>query len=247
VNHNNDKEGFLVGALGYWLLRQIAPRTPSRSTRAAQSELVRAFGPGIIDAIRGKRVIDFGCGAGHEAIEMAAHAAHVTGVEIQRALLEQTRQLALPNCTFVEHATEPADVIVSKDAFEHYADPLATLKLMRSLLAPGGQILASFGPTWLHPYGGHLFSVFPWAHLVFSEQALIRWRADFKTDGATRFNEVEGGLNGITIARFERLVCMAGLLIDELETVPIKGLQVLRWRPFREFGSSLVRCRLVKP
>jgi SAM-dependent methyltransferase len=238
-----------MSAVGYWVLRKIAPRLPARSARPARSELVRAFGFGIVDAIRGKRVIDFGCGAGAEAIEMAGHAAHVTGVEIQPALLEQARgrSRALPNCEFVERATEPADVIVSKDAFEHFSDPLAILKVMRSLLAPGGQILASFGPTWLHPYGGHLFSVFPWAHLIFSEAALIRWRADFKTDGAARFCEVDGGLNGMTIARFERLVSEAGLLVDHLETVPIRGLRFLRWRLFREFGSSLVRCRLVAP
>jgi hypothetical protein len=54
--------------------------------------------------------------------------------------------------------------------------------------------------------GGHLFSVFPWAHLIFSEQALIRWRSDFKSDGATRFSEVAGGLNQMTIRRFERLI-----------------------------------------
>jgi SAM-dependent methyltransferase len=243
-NRPNNKGVRMEGLIGYWLLRKIAPRTPGRPGRPPQSELVRAFGLGIFDVIAGKRVIDFGCGLGLEAIQMAAWATHVTGVEIQPALLAHARQHAPWNCKFVERATGPADVIVSKDAFEHFSDPLAILQQMRDLLAPGGVIVASFGPPWLHPYGGHLFSVFPWAHLLFSEAALIRWRSDFKTDGATRFGEVEGGLNQMTIARFERLVSEAGLRIAHLETVPIKGLRFLRWQPFREFGSSLVRCRL---
>ena len=69
-----------------------------------------------------------------------------------------------------------------------------------------GEIWISFAWSWYHPYGGHLFSIFPWAHLVFSEECLIRWRANFKDDGATRFSEVSGGLNQITIAQFEKLI-----------------------------------------
>ncbi len=101
-------------------------------------------------------------------------------------------------------ARTKAEVIVSLDSFEHFGDPAGVLAVMHDLLKPGGVIIATFGPTWYHPLGGHLFSVFPWAHLLFSEQALIRWRADIRSDGATRFGEVEGGLNQMTIARFER-------------------------------------------
>ena len=47
--------------------------------------------------------------------------------------------------------------------------------MMESYLAPGAKVIATFGPTWYHPLGGHLFSVFPWAHLIFTERALLRW------------------------------------------------------------------------
>jgi hypothetical protein len=76
----------------------------------------------------------------------------------------------------------------------------------------------SFGPTWHHPYGGHLFSVFPWAHLIFSEKALTRWRSDLRDDGATRFGEVAGGLNQMTIRRFEELVADSRLCFDRLNS-----------------------------
>ena len=42
------------------------------------------------------------------------------------------------------------------------------------------------------------------SHVLFSESALVRWRALSRNDGATRFAEVAGGLNEMTIARFEQ-------------------------------------------
>ena len=133
---------------------------------------------------------------------------------------------------------------MSLDAFEHFSDAAGVLEAMYEQLSPGGTVLAAFGPTWLHPQGGHLFSVFPWAHLLFTEGALMRWRADFKSDGATRFEEVEGGLNRMRIDRFESLVENSPFELDWLRLIPIRGIGLLRWRPFREFGTSLVVCRL---
>jgi hypothetical protein len=116
---------------------------------------------------------------------------------------------------------------------------------MARLLKPKGFVLAAFGPTWLHPYGGHLFSVFPWSHLIFTEAAQIRWRSDFKTDGATKFSEVAGGLNQMTIAHFKHLVETSHLSFEWLETVPIRGLHILKLPFLQEFGSSIVRCKLI--
>ena len=141
---------------------------------------------------------------------------------------------------------EPADLIVSLDSFEHFADPGDILSTMDALLKPGGEVIASFGPTWYHPLGGHLFSVFPWAHLIFSEQALIRWRSDFKTDGATKFGEVSGGLNQMTIRKFEKLIPASPFTISKLDLVPIRKLRPAHNRLTREFTTALVRCKMVK-
>ena len=148
---------------------------------------------------------------------------------------------------FGTECRQPVDAIISLDAFEHFEDPASILKTMDAMLKPGGRLYASFGPTWFHPYGGHLFSVFPHAHLIFTERSLIRWRSDFKSDGATRFHEVAGGLNKMTISRFERLVERSPLQCEELETVPIRKLRPLANRWTREFTTAVVRARLVKP
>ena len=108
-------------------------------------------------------------------------------------------------------------MILSIDAFEHYDSPEKILKIMRASIRDDGRALISFGPPWFHPLGGHLFSVFPWAHLIFTEKALIRWRSDFKSDGATRFCEVEGGLNQMTIRRFRKLLDKSEFEIESFE------------------------------
>jgi len=210
------------------------------------------MGDDFFTKIARKRVIDFGCGEGAEAVEMARKGAErVIGIDIREDVLEIAKQKALDagvhnTCSFASSTTELADIVVSLDAFEHFADPAEILRIMNKLLKPSGEILASFGPTWFHPLGGHLFSVFPWAHLIFSEKALIAWRSTFKADGATRFGEVAGGLNQMTIAKFEELVAGSPLSLASLELVPIEKFRRIHNRFTREFTTAIVRCRLVK-
>ena len=210
------------------------------------------MGPGFFAEIAGKMVIDFGCGEGDDSIEMVRRGAgRVIGIDIRDDVLNVARQKADeerigPQCSFGTSTNELADVIVSVDAFEHFSDPAEVLRVMDRLLKPSGEVLISFGPTWYHPLGGHLFSVFPWAHLLFAEEALIEWRLTFKTDGATRFGEVAGGLNQMTIARFEALVAGSPFRMDSLELVPIRKLRRFHNRLTREFSTSIVRCRLLK-
>lgn len=248
------------GTVGYRLLRSFGRPDETGagcSGRAyvGRSKLEALFGPDFWPAIRGRTVLDFGCGAGEEAIDMARHGARrVVGLDIRQVVLNMAARSAVAagvadRCLFSTRVEEPIDVIISVDAFEHFADPAGVLKAMRRLLRPGGRVLIAFGPPWRHPLGGHLFSVFPWAHLIFSERALIRWRSDFKTDGATRFGEVEGGLNQMTVARFERLVAASRFQVERFEAVPIRKLRWLaRLLPawlVREYITSVVRCSLV--
>jgi SAM-dependent methyltransferase len=249
--------GLIGGTVGYRILRAIRPYGRSRRGDADaepyrdRSKLETLFGPGIWSEVRGKDVVDFGCGVGDEAVEMARHGARrVTGTDIREEVLALARAAAASagvsdRCLFTTRVDEPADVVVSVDGFEHYDDPGQVLRLMRRLLRPGGRILVCFGPPWLHPLGGHLFSVFPWAHLVFSERALIRWRSEFKSDGATRFCEVAGGLNRMTVRRSRKLVDESEFEVERFEAVPIRRLRHL-WNPMtREFLTSVVRCTLV--
>ncbi|TLY22006.1 MAG: class I SAM-dependent methyltransferase [Nitrospirae bacterium] len=250
------RTGFIGGALGYHLLRHFGRHAAQGDpcdggAYRDRSKLEAMFGPGIWTAVAGKVVIDFGCGVGKEAIEFAQHGARqVIGIDIREKMLTLARAAAetagvSDRCLFCTHINEQADVIISLDAFEHFDDPEKILKIMRGLVKPTGCVYIAFGPTWFHPLGGHLFSVFPWAHLIFTEKAFIRWRSDFKSDGATRFCEVEGGLNQMTIHRFRKILARSEFETQSFEAVPIRRVRRLsKWLP-REFFTSIVRCKLV--
>lgn len=243
------------GALGYRLLKTIAPGGQGQglddSNYASRSKVEMLLGEGVWARLRDRVVIDFGCGEGHESVEMAQRgAAHVIGLDIQERWLAIARGNAeragvLDRCTFATTTDELADVIVAIDSFEHFDDPAGILEIMRGHLKPDGRVLIAFGPTWYHPYGGHTFSPLPWAHLIFSERALCRWRSDFKHDGAQHFHEVDGGLNGMTIRRFEEIVAASPFRFERFETMPIQKLKPIANRMTREFTTSMVRAELV--
>jgi SAM-dependent methyltransferase len=227
----------------YRILKRISPGTPDCCTGSVyegKSKLAILLGDKFLSKISGKTIIDFGCGEGVEAVEMAQKGAKRV-IARQKALTAGVQD----TCLFASSTKELAEIVVSIDAFEHFADPAGILRIMKMLLQPTGEVLISFGPTWYHPLGGHLFSVFPWAHLIFSEKALIRWRSTFKTDGATRFSEVAGGLNQMTIRKFEGLIEGSAFKLATLELVPIRNLRRFHSQLTREFTTAIVRCRLV--
>jgi SAM-dependent methyltransferase len=207
------------------------------------------MGPTIWDQVRGRTVLDLGCGYGVEAVEMAEHGARrVIGVDLDGERLDGARRLAMERdvtdrCVFADESRERVDVIISLDAFEHFSDPAAILVAMSDQLNAEGAVWISFGPTWYHPLGGHLFSVFPWSHLVFAESALIQWRSMYRSDGAKTIAQT--GLNRMTIARFRRLVSQSPLRFDAWETVPIRRLRLVHNVLTREFTTATVRCKLV--
>jgi SAM-dependent methyltransferase len=247
--------GIIGGSLGYNLLRRISVDGETGycdgSAYHGISKLEKLLGERVWEETKNKVVIDFGCGDGDDSVEVAQRGAKkVIGVDIRERALEKARKTAAARgvadrCIFATQTDEKADVILSVDAFEHFDDPAAILKIMRKLVQDNGCVLAAFGPTWYHPFGGHLFSPLPWAHLIFTEKSLIRWRSDFKTDGATRFCEAEGGLNQLTIRRFKKLVGESDFKFAEFEAVPIRKIQLLANPLTREFTTAIVRCKLV--
>lgn len=247
--------GIIGGKLGYSILKRMNCNGETGymdgSVYANKSKIETLLGADFWREIENKVVIDFGCGEGHEALEMAQHGARkVIGLDIQEQFLQVARENAAraglnDRCEFTATPREKADVIVSLDAFEHFDDPLAILKTMRGLLKDDGCVIASFGPTWYHPLGGHAVSVFPFAHLIFTERALMRWRNDYKKDGFTRFSDGAGGLNQITLARFERIVEKSPFRFAAFEAVPIRKLKPIANRFTREFTTAVVRCKLV--
>ncbi len=156
--------GIIGGRLGYQLLRWIAGTRQPRPwcnghAYAHRHKLEVLFGPSVWAECAGKTVIDYGCGEGRDAIELARRGARrVIGVDVRTAMLETANEHAAiagvaDRCSFLARpsSSDAADVMLSVDAFEHFEDPSAVLRHMRGLLRPDGVLLAAFGPPWLSP------------------------------------------------------------------------------------------------
>ncbi|HEY7291501.1 MAG TPA: class I SAM-dependent methyltransferase [Vicinamibacterales bacterium] len=236
----------MLSALARLKICELPDEAPVYNGR---SKLEVLMGTGIWEELAGRTVLDFGCGPGVEAVEIAEHgAAHVVGLDIRDEWLDLARARAeavgvSSRCTFTRDWFQPVDTIVCVDSFEHFKDPVGVLSTMYRLLQKGGQVIVSFGPPWKHPLGGHVYSIFPYSHLVFPDVALVRWRQTFKSDGAQTV--LQSGLNKMTVARFEKIVSDSPFRFDRLEVVPIRPLRRFANRLTREFTTSIVRCRLV--
>lgn len=218
--------------------------------------LLRRSYPDFDARIAGRDVIDYGCGEGWQAVAMAyAGARSVTGLDIVPGLLDIARGLAGEHG--VQHrvtfcASPPpdlrADVVISQNSMEHFPDPLGTLRTMRSMLREGGVALVTFGPPWLAPFGHHMhyFAPVPWLNLLAPERLVMALRRRHIDDGATRYEECGGGLNKMTLRKFERLVAQAGFHITYRNDVMVKHMPRLLGRVplLREFVTNHVTAEL---
>lgn len=215
------------------------------------SKLEVHFGRNWRALIQDRAVLDFGCGVGNEVIQIAkAGARSVCGVDLADGNLREARRRieaagVAASCRLMKQAPdEEFDCIFSFDSFEHFEKPEDILSLMYSLLKPGGRAFVSFGPTWLHPLGGHAFSPFPWAHVLIREKALVRWRNLYFPGHSVTINQ--SGLNRMTIHRFFTMCEKGKFIIEKEEVVPIRALRPLHNRLTREWTTSVVRAVLRK-
>jgi SAM-dependent methyltransferase len=241
--------GILGGPIAAAILkRYVWHDVEARAGYEGKAKLESLFGPDIWDEVADKVVLDFGCGSGVETLEVARQARYAIGLDIVEAYLEIAREnqarAGISNCTFVSAYNSKVDVILTIDSFEHFDNPEQILRDMARLLKADGKVLVSFGPTWYHPLGHHS-NLFIWAHFLLTEKAIMTWRAKYKDDGATHYGEVTGGLNQMTIRRFERLVAQSPLRFESFEAVPIRSMRRLHYAHTREFLTSVVRCTLV--
>lgn len=233
------------------------PATTSGYTLENALHFARKTIPRFDELIRDKFILDYGCGHGWQAIAMLrAGARRVVGIEIMADRIAHGRALAdreglgdraefhpaLP-----AHLAGEFDLVLSLSAFEHFADPAAELQAMRAALKPGGSVVVSFAEPWLSPHGSHMghFTRLPWVNVLFSERTVMRVRARFRNDGAQRYEEVEGGLNRMTLARFERIIRESGMAIESLTFHAVKRLPLVTRVPVvREFLTAAASCVL---
>jgi 2-polyprenyl-3-methyl-5-hydroxy-6-metoxy-1,4-benzoquinol methylase len=180
--------------------------------------------PNFVDLIRDRAVLDYGCGHGWQAVAMALNgASRVCGVDIREDLLEQGRRLAekyavQDKVQFTSCPTDLFDVVISLSAFKHFSHPEKELAQIAYLVRPGGLVVISFAEPWYSHSGSHMndFIRIPWINLLFSEKVVLKVRQRYRDDGAKRYEDVIGGLNRMSVARFKRIILNSGMEVCDL-------------------------------
>ncbi len=101
--------------------------------------------------VKGKRVLDAGCGCGYGSALLAATAAEVIGVDAAQDALDYAREhyrekgLAFQqgDCAHLPFPAGDFGVITAFELIEHLPDADAFLNEMRRVLRPGGKLLVS--------------------------------------------------------------------------------------------------------
>jgi len=219
--------------------------------------LLRRVYPDFMSMISQKSVLDFGCGTGRQSVAFRMNGArYVVGLDTNKRHLDKARELAKKYCpgNSIEFASSiesrllgKFDIVISQNSMEHFDDPMARVQDMKAMLNKDGVILITFGDPWFAPYGSHMqfFTKIPWVNILFSEKTVMNVRAHFRSDGATRYEEVESGLNRMSVTKFERIIAKCGMRIRLKRYECVKRLNFLAAIPVvRELFINRISCIL---
>ena len=117
------------------------------TNEGALQMIVRAAGPGQED-----RMLDVACGGGLVVCAFAPRVKRATGFDMTPAMLEQARRLGAEkglanvefrqgDATVLPYADASFDIVTTRFSFHHFPAPLAALREMARVCAPGGRVL----------------------------------------------------------------------------------------------------------
>lgn len=143
------------------------------------------------DQVQNGRWLDIGCGSGGIAAHLAPHVQEMIGVDPEPWSRWQTWTQKHANLSFIQASVDtlnlaPAslDVIICNQVYEHVPDPQALIRLIHTLLKPGG-IVYFAGPNLLFPIEPHVF--WPFVHWIPRRFAI----ALMKTLGSKHADELD--------------------------------------------------------
>src|SRR5882672_10917611 len=111
--------------------------------------LIDAVGAGPDDTL-----LDVACGGGNVVCAFARIVRHATGIDMTPAMLDRARAIAreksLTNvswdqgqATALPYTDGAFTIVVTRFSFHHFVEPLAVLKEMMRVCAPGGRVLVA--------------------------------------------------------------------------------------------------------
>jgi SAM-dependent methyltransferase len=140
-------------------------REEARQTQLSPAEINRYLNPPantaygleyafyLVGDVRGKTVLDIGCGTGEELVPLIHKGAHVIGIDISPELIELAKRRVQMQCTgfpepelmacsAYETGLEDASVdLVLSSALLHHLDLPTVLREIRRILKPGGKFV----------------------------------------------------------------------------------------------------------
>ena len=175
----------------------------------------------------GLSYLDLGCGTGRLSVGLSLLGVrNVSGMDILERDIATANAVAetLPRDvrpTFTHLDGQPVqnrtyDVVVALAVMEHVSSPRQFLESIRALLKPEGRAFVSMTP-FHGPLGDHMDPFFrikiPWRGVLFSKEAILQLRREcFRPSTPARnFEEIEGGLNLMTVSEYFRNIRSAGL------------------------------------
>ena len=131
--------------------RQAVPFSTAKTIadQKALQLLIEFSGAGPDDT-----VLDVACGGGNVVCAFAEIVHHATGIDVTPAMLERARAVArekslsnvswdLGEATALPYADGTFTIVVTRFSFHHFIEPLAVLKEMVRVCAPGGRVLVA--------------------------------------------------------------------------------------------------------
>ena len=210
--------------------------------------------------VKGKVILDIGCGWGGLSLELAQSGAQrVIGIDLTKSRINFCKEHLKQNFPHLQNCleyhcceladlklNEAVDIIVSKDTFEHVENLEQLLIDIASVLRPNGIVMSGFGPLYNSYFGDHKATdaKLPWFHLLLPESYLIR-RLN-KKRGLSLSNIKDLGLNKLSFKDYLSIFENAPLnteyfVTNGSERIASKIFRILARVPFlREYFTQSI-------
>lgn len=189
--------------------------------------------------LKGKKVLDFGCGSGVGTVCLSSQNIDVVGVDNNQPgndSIKEAEEYALEcrsKATFacmdgesLNFPEESFDAVLAVDVFEHLKAPRKVLSEIKRVLKVGGSLVMIWQPYYA-PYGGHLklYSKNPWRQLMpfFNKEKYLQ-KACKKNPVSSYKREIKvlNSLNKLTMRRFRKMIISSGLNLRVVKRVPFR-------------------------